>query len=40
MNTEYTGTVKCHNVRKCYIAIDTGVKQTERTIFLNVTSTG
>ena len=29
----YAGTVKRHNVCKCHVAIDTGVKQFERTIF-------
>ena len=29
----YAGTVKRYNVDKRHIAIDTGVKQTERTIF-------
>ena len=34
----YAGTVKGHNVCKHHLAIDTGVKQTERTIFLHVIS--
>ena len=36
----YTGTVKCHNVCKRHVAIDTGFKQTERTIFLQIISMG
>ena len=36
----YAGTVKRHNVCKCQVAIDTGVKQTEHTIFLHVISMG
>ena len=36
----YTGTVKRHNVCKRHISIDTGVKQTERAIFLHVISIG
>ena len=36
----YAGTVKRHNVCKHHFAIDTGVKQTEHTIFLHVMSMG
>ena len=36
----YTDTVKCHDVCKCHYSIDTGFKQTERTIFLHVISMG
>ena len=36
----YAGTVKRHNLCKHHVAIDTGVKQTERTIFLHVISMG
>ena len=32
--SNYSGTVKRHNVRKRHVAIDTGVKQTEQAIFL------
>ena len=32
----YAGTVKRHNVCKRHVAIDTGLIQTERTIFLHV----
>ena len=32
--------MKCHNVCKPHVANDTGVKQTERTIFLHVISMG
>ena len=35
-----TATAKCHNVYKCHVAIETGVKQTERTIFLHIISMG
>ena len=35
---QYPGTVKCHNVFKRHIAIDTGFKQTESTIFLHLIS--
>ena len=31
---------KCQNVCKCHITIDTGFKQTERTVFLRVISIG
>ena len=34
----YDGTVRRHNVCKRHVAIDTSVKQTERTIFLQVIS--
>ena len=33
----YADSVKRHNVCKRHVTIDTGVKQTERTIFLHVT---
>ena len=36
----YAGRVKCHNVCICHGAVDTGFKQTERTIFLHVISIG
>ena len=36
----YAGTVKHHSVCKSYIVIDTGVKQSERTIFLHIISMG
>ena len=36
----YAGTVKRHNVCKRHVAIDTGFKQTERSIFLHVISMG
>ena len=36
----YAGTVKRHNVCKRHVAIDTGFKQIERTIFLHVISMG
>ena len=35
---QYAGTVKCHNTCKRHFAIDNGIKQTERTIFLHVIS--
>ena len=37
---EYAGILKCHNVCKRHIAIETGFKQTECTIFLYVISVG
>ena len=36
----YAGTVKHHNVCKRYVAIGTGFKQSEHTIFLHVISMG
>ena len=36
----YAGTVKHHNVCKHHVAIGTGFKQTERTIFLHDISMG
>ena len=36
----YAGTVKHHSVCKRHVSIDTGFKQTERTIFLHVVSMG
>ena len=36
----YAGAVNRHNVCKRHVAIDTGFKQTERTIFLHVISIG
>ena len=36
----YAGTVKHHNVCKRHVAIGTGFKQTEHTIFLHVSSMG
>ena len=38
--TRYAGTVKRHNVRKRHVVTGTGFKQTERTIFLHIISTG
>ena len=38
--TFYAGTVKRQNVCKRHLAIDTGFKQTERTIFLRVITMG
>ena len=35
---KYTGTVKRHNVGKSHLSIDNGFKQTERAIFLRVTT--
>ena len=40
MNRLYASTVKCQNLCKRHIAIDTSVKQTERSIFLQVISMG
>ena len=37
---QYAGTVKRHNACKRHVAIDTGVKQFERTFFLLVNSKG
>ena len=39
-NIIYAVKVKRHNVCKRHVAIDTGFKQTERTIFLCVISMG
>ena len=36
----YADTVKRHNVCKRHVAIDTGVKQTERIFFLHIISIG
>ena len=36
----YAGTVKRHNICKRHVAIGTGFKQAERTIFLHIISMG